>query len=94
MFRRSLLAAAPALAFGSAARAQQWPARAIKLVVTFPPGGSSDIVARFMTAPLQASLGQPVLVDNKPGAGGTIGAAAVARAAPRSEEHRLNSSHT
>ncbi len=68
--------------FAGTATAQTWPARAVTIVVTFPPGGSSDIVARFMTVPLQAALGQSFLVDNKPGAGGTIGAAAVSRAVP------------
>ncbi len=62
--------------------AQAWPAKPVSVVVTFSPGGSSDIVARLISGPLQAKLGQPVIVDNRPGAGGTIGAAIVARAAP------------
>jgi len=64
------------------ASAQNWPTKAVRLVVTFAPGGSSDIVARLVSGPLQDRLGQPVVVDNKPGAGATIGAAEVARAAP------------
>ena len=64
------------------ASAQTWPTKPINVIVTFSPGGSSDIVARLIGGPLQARLGQPVIVDNRPGAGGTIGAALVAKAAP------------
>ena len=73
------LAAASALA---PATAQQWPVKPVRLVVTISPGGSSDIVARALAVPLQGKLGQPVIVDNKPGAGGTIAASEIARAAP------------
>jgi tripartite-type tricarboxylate transporter receptor subunit TctC len=67
---------------GGAAMAQSWPAKPVRIVVTFSPGGSSDIVARLIAIPLQAELGQSVIVDNKPGAGGTIGALDAARAEP------------
>ncbi len=76
-----ILIAACSLAATSAV-AQQWPVKPVRLVVTFSPGGSSDIVARALAVPLAAKLGQPVIVDNKPGAGGTIAAAEIARAAP------------
>jgi tripartite-type tricarboxylate transporter receptor subunit TctC len=57
-----------------------WPEKPVRLVVTFAAGGASDIVARTIADPLAHAIGQPVVVDNKPGAGGTIGGAEVARA--------------
>jgi tripartite-type tricarboxylate transporter receptor subunit TctC len=74
-----------ALALGfaaSLAAAQSWPAKPITLVVPFPPGGSSDALARAITTPLSQSLGQPVVVESKPGAGATVGADYVAKARP------------
>ena len=62
-----------------AALAQAWPAKPIKLVAVFPPGGSVDQVARILSVPLQQALGQPVIVENKGGASGSIGTAAVAK---------------
>src|SRR2546423_14461771 len=64
------------------ALAQSWPTKPLRVIVTFSPGGSSDIVARLIAIPLQTELGQTVIIDNKPGAGGTIGALEAARAAP------------
>ena len=60
--------------------AQAWPARPIRLVVPFPPGGLIDNMARLVGSRLSQELGQPVVIDNKPGAGGNVGAAEAARA--------------
>jgi len=62
--------------------AQAWPSQPIKLVVTFPPGGASDIVARLIGPALSDKLGQPVVVENRPGGAATIGAVQVANAEP------------
>ena len=84
--RRTLLtgaAAMTALGLGAAApafAADVWPSKPIKLIVPYPPGGSSDIIARSITQPLSAALGQSVIVENKPGANGNLGADFVAKA--------------
>ncbi|MFM8623384.1 MAG: Bug family tripartite tricarboxylate transporter substrate binding protein, partial [Betaproteobacteria bacterium] len=65
---------------GPWASAQTWPARPIRLVVPFPPGGLIDNMARLVAPRLAQELGQPVVIDNKPGAGGNLGAAEAARA--------------
>jgi len=62
------------------AMAQSWPTKPIRIVVAFPPGAPGDIIARLIQPDLQTALGQPILVDNKPGAGGNIGAQEVSRA--------------
>ncbi|GIX24109.1 MULTISPECIES: tripartite tricarboxylate transporter substrate binding protein [Caldimonas] len=74
--------AAVALGVGLAANALAWPTKTITLVVPFPPGGSTDTLARAIGPKLQQQLGQTVIVDNKPGATGTIGAGLVARSEP------------
>jgi len=61
---------------------QPWPSRPIKLIVPFPPGGLIDIMARLVAPRLAQELGQAVVIDNKPGAGGNLGAAEAARAMP------------
>jgi tripartite-type tricarboxylate transporter receptor subunit TctC len=64
------------------AQAEPWPSKPVKLVAVFPPGGSVDQVARILSQPLASALGQPVFVDNKGGASGSIGTAAVAKSDP------------
>jgi len=66
----------------TAAHAQSYPAKPIRFLVPFPPGGGNDTIARLIGQKLTAATGQQVIVDNRPGAGGTIGAEAAARAAP------------
>jgi tripartite-type tricarboxylate transporter receptor subunit TctC len=75
MMSLALLASAPTWA-------QDWPTKPVKIVVPFPPGGSADPIGRAIASKLEASLGQPFIVENKPGASGSIGTAQVARSAP------------
>ena len=93
--RRHLLGAGSALALGgllpAAASAQAaWPAKSVRFVVPFAPGGSSEIVARSTAAELSKTLGQSVFVDNKPGAAGNIAMQEVARA---EDQHTLILGH-
>ncbi len=81
-FARMAVACAVFMVSSVAALAQAYPNRPIRVIVTFPPGGSTDILARAMQPHLEKSLGQPIVIDNRPGAGGDIGVDAVAKAAP------------
>jgi tripartite-type tricarboxylate transporter receptor subunit TctC len=74
--------AALAMSLALSTQALAWPTKPVTIVVPFPPGGSTDTLARAIAPKLQEKFGQPFVVDNKPGATGTIGATAVKRAAP------------
>ena len=76
------IAALAGTLFMAASQAQTYPTRLVRIVVPFPPGNASDLATRTIAEPLSKRLGQPVVVDNRPGAAGTIGADAVAKAAP------------
>jgi len=81
-WRQALSISVLALSATTAALAQSWPQKPIKVIAPYPPGGPSDLVMRTAAERIQAILKQPIVIENMPGAGGNIGAAAVARAAP------------
>ena len=79
---RTLLVALAAVTFVHAAPAQDWPSKPLRVIVGFAPGGVTDQVARAIQPRLAEGLGQPLIIDNRPGAGGTVAEALLARAAP------------
>ena len=81
-FLQLAAAAATPPAFSSTAKAQAYPSRPITMVVPYAPGGASDVVARAVAEPMRAVLGQPIVIENVSGAGGSIGVGRAARAAP------------
>jgi tripartite-type tricarboxylate transporter receptor subunit TctC len=80
--RRRALLALPLLALPLPALAQAWPARPVRVIVPFPPGGTTDVVARLVTTRLSATLGQSFVIENRAGAGGTVGSDTVAKSPP------------
>ena len=78
---KTLLIAAGCL-FAAAASAQQWPARAVRIIVPFPPGQAADIIARVIAERLSPVLGQQVVIDNRPGAGAALGTEIGAKSPP------------
>jgi tripartite-type tricarboxylate transporter receptor subunit TctC len=81
MLNRRCILVAPAL-LAAPARAQAWPTRPITVLLGFAPGGGTDIIARALQPAMQEDLGQPLLIESRPGASGTLAAAAVGRARP------------
>ena len=79
---RTFSALLASLLFAGLAGAQNYPSRSVKVIVPWPPGQATDIAARLVAQKLQDSLGQPFVIDNKPGAGGSIGSEAAAKSAP------------
>src|SRR5690242_21960784 len=78
----ALLALAGLACLADAAAAQTYPSRPIRLIVTFPPGGSTDTMARALQPSLEKSLGQPIVSENRAGAGGSIGTDPIAKSTP------------
>ncbi len=81
-FSRRLVLSLPFVAAALSARAQAWPAKPLRLIVPYPAGGSTDVLARALAARMGEGLGQQVVVDNKPGGAGNVGSEIGARAAP------------
>jgi tripartite-type tricarboxylate transporter receptor subunit TctC len=82
MRRRHLLALPASLALPGIARAQAWPSRPVRMIVPFPPGGTTDVVARLVAQRLSVTLGQSFVIENRAGAGGTLGSDLVAKSPP------------
>jgi tripartite-type tricarboxylate transporter receptor subunit TctC len=80
--KKFLIALSLALASSVGVAAESWPAKPVRIMVPFPPGSSPDLIARMLTDRLAQALRQPVIVENKPGAGGNLGTGLVAKAAP------------
>src|SRR5687768_2011852 len=94
VFLRALCVLCGSLLLSSAANAQSFPSKPLRMVVGFAPGGANDTLARILSLELNKALGQPVLVGNRPGAGGTIGADIVAKAPPDGHTLLLGSTGT
>ena len=78
----TLLVSASALATPALSQSQSFPSRPVRIIAPYPPGGGIDTVARLIAGPMSEVLGQSVVVENRAGAGGSIGAAAAAQAQP------------
>lgn len=90
--RRSMIAAGCCLLAAPALAQPRWPNRTVRIIVPFPPGGGTDLLARIIAQHLQAKLGQPFVVENRAGGSGLVGTAEVARAAPDGYTLAINAS--
>ena len=79
---RRVVAVAAAFAVAPVVQAQSWPVKPLRYIAVFPPGGTTDIIGRIVAEPLSRALGQPVVVENRPGAGGAVGSEYAARLPP------------
>src|SRR5919201_1799597 len=80
--KKTIVVALIGLLTGACAWAEQWPAKAVRFIVPYPPGGGTDVIARIMQQPLSEALGHPVVIENRGGAGGALGTEAAAKASP------------
>ena len=78
--RRAALVALVLVSAGAAA--QDWPNKPVRFIVPYPPGGGTDVIARIVQEPLSKALGQPIVIENRGGAGGAVGTEAASKAAP------------
>jgi tripartite-type tricarboxylate transporter receptor subunit TctC len=82
MRRRKIFAIAALVGAACVAHAQEWPTKPVRWIVPYPPGGGTDVIARIMQSRMSEGLGQPIVIENRGGAGGAVGTEAAARAAP------------
>ena len=80
--KKTIVVALIGLLTGACAWAEEWPAKAVRFIVPYPPGGGTDVIARIMQQPLSEALGHPVVIENRGGAGGALGTEAAAKASP------------
>jgi tripartite-type tricarboxylate transporter receptor subunit TctC len=80
--KKTIVIALIGLLSGACAWAEEWPAKAVRFIVPYPPGGGTDVIARIMQQPLSEALGHQIVIENRGGAGGALGTEAAAKAAP------------
>ncbi|HYY62500.1 MAG TPA: tripartite tricarboxylate transporter substrate-binding protein, partial [Burkholderiales bacterium] len=80
--KKTIVVALIGLLTGACAWAEEWPAKAVRFIVPYPPGGGTDVIARIMQQPLSEALGHQIVIENRGGAGGALGTEAAAKASP------------